>query len=164
VKPELQAQVREPGVFVQVAFVSQPPLPVRHSLMSVQVVPLPVKPELQAQVREPGVFVQVAFVSQPPLPVRHSLTSTHPLPDSEYPDSQAMEHVFPSQALEPFIPLGQATQDIPQELSASSETHCWPHACCPVGQPHCPVTQAAPVGQSALSRQPARHRRLTGSQ
>src|SRR4051812_1245674 len=34
--PELQAQVREPGVLVQVAFTEQPPLLLEHSLTSLQ--------------------------------------------------------------------------------------------------------------------------------
>jgi hypothetical protein len=38
----LQAQVRVPGVLVQVAVVAQPPLFVAHSLTSVQVTPSPV--------------------------------------------------------------------------------------------------------------------------
>ena len=41
VKPPLQAQLREPGVFVQVACALQPPLPELHSLTSVQTRPLP---------------------------------------------------------------------------------------------------------------------------
>ena len=65
---------------------SQPPLPVRHSLMSVQpLAPPPVYPAGQPpQVWEPGVLVQVASGSQPPLAVRHSLMSIHivaPVPE-----------------------------------------------------------------------------------
>jgi len=41
-KPELQPQVRLPGVFVQVAFAPQPPLFERHSSMSEQATPSPV--------------------------------------------------------------------------------------------------------------------------
>ena len=40
-KPELHAQVRLPGVLVHAAFASHPPLLVAHSLMSVQVKPVP---------------------------------------------------------------------------------------------------------------------------
>jgi hypothetical protein len=85
VKPGLQVHVKLPVVFVQVALVSQPPLFVAHSLMSVQLpapTPFPWNPGLQAQVRPPGTLVQTAFVSQPPLFVRHSLMSLHvtPLP------------------------------------------------------------------------------------
>ena len=71
----------EPDVFAQVALALQPPLPVRHSLTSVQPVePLPEYPEGHApQVKEPTVFVQTVSGSQPPLPVRHSFTSTHVL-------------------------------------------------------------------------------------
>ena len=62
VKPALQAQVKEPGVLVQVALtlhVLVAPA-VLHSLISVHVVPSPLKPALQeAQVKEPGVLVQV---------------------------------------------------------------------------------------------------------
>lgn len=39
-KPALQAQVREPTVFVHVAFALQPPFPVRHSFTSTQAAPL----------------------------------------------------------------------------------------------------------------------------
>jgi hypothetical protein len=37
----LHAQVREPGVFVHVAFESQPPFADAHSLTSAQVMPSP---------------------------------------------------------------------------------------------------------------------------
>jgi hypothetical protein len=47
--PALQVHVRDPGMFKHVALTSQPPLFVRHSLMSAQVRPLPVNPELQTQ-------------------------------------------------------------------------------------------------------------------
>ncbi len=73
--------MRLPGVLVQVAFASQPPLLEAHSLRSVQVMPSPVKPALQVQVRLPTVLRQVAFVLQPPLPRAHSFTSTHVLPE-----------------------------------------------------------------------------------
>jgi hypothetical protein len=82
VKPVLHAHVRDPGVFVHVAWASQPPLLVRHSSMSTQVSPVPVKPGLQAHILEPGVLMHAAFTSQPPLFTRHSLTSAQvtPLP------------------------------------------------------------------------------------
>ena len=44
----MHAQVRLPGVLVQVAFVAHPPLPVRHSLTSTHALPLSVKPALHA--------------------------------------------------------------------------------------------------------------------
>jgi hypothetical protein len=77
-------QVRAPGVFVQVAFASQPPLAVAHSLISAQLEPSPLHPVLQAQIRDPGVLVQVALASHPPFPVAHSLMSTQlvsPVPE-----------------------------------------------------------------------------------
>mgnify|MGYP006992434655 CR=1 FL=1 len=81
--PVLQAQVRLPGVFVQVAFMPQPPFDVRHSLRSVHWSPLPVKPGLHMQLGPDAVLVHAAFALQPPLLVRHSLTSLHtsPLPE-----------------------------------------------------------------------------------
>ena len=80
VKPAWQAQVRDPGVLVQVALTLQPPLLVAHSFTSVQVTPSPVKPVLHVQVRDPDVLAQVALASQPPLVVRHSFTSAQVLP------------------------------------------------------------------------------------
>ena len=44
----------------------QPPLPLRHSLMSVQVPPLPENPALQVQVKLPTVLLQSAWALQPP--------------------------------------------------------------------------------------------------
>ena len=41
VNPVRQAQERLPGMLVQLALTLQPPLPLRHSLMSVHTVPLP---------------------------------------------------------------------------------------------------------------------------
>jgi hypothetical protein len=83
VNPAPHLQVRPPVVLVQVALALQPPFPVKHSLMSLQVSPSPEKPDLQAQVLPPEVFVQVALVSQPPLPVAHSLMSLHVSPSPE---------------------------------------------------------------------------------
>ncbi len=69
--------VREPMVLAQIAFGSQPPLPERHSLTSVQVRPSPEYPVAQVQVHEPGVLVQTpaGAAAQPPKFVRHSSTS-----------------------------------------------------------------------------------------
>jgi hypothetical protein len=44
IQPVLQAQVREPAVFVQVAWLSHPPFAVAHSLTSTQLLPSPVQP------------------------------------------------------------------------------------------------------------------------
>ncbi len=59
----------------QSAFGEHPPLLVRHSLMSVQVSPLPVYPDLHVHVREPPVLRQFAFDEHPPLLTMHSLIS-----------------------------------------------------------------------------------------
>jgi hypothetical protein len=77
----LHAHVKEPGVFVQVAFALQLLIPAVHSFTSVQVTPLPVKPALHAHVNEPVVFTHVAFALQLFVPV-HSFTSAQvtPLP------------------------------------------------------------------------------------
>jgi hypothetical protein len=79
----LHAQLKLPAVFVHVAFALQSFVPFVHSLMSVQVVPLPEYPELHAHEKPPAVFVHVAFASQPPLFVAHSFTSVQvtPLPE-----------------------------------------------------------------------------------
>jgi len=56
----LQAHVKPPAVFVQVAAASQLSAFAVHSLRSVQIMPLPLYPGLQAQVKLPAVLVQVA--------------------------------------------------------------------------------------------------------
>jgi hypothetical protein len=68
----------DPMVLMQVVKTSQPPLFVKHSLVSWQPVsPVPEYPPGQApQMREPGMFVQAASGSQPPLFDAHSSTST----------------------------------------------------------------------------------------
>jgi hypothetical protein len=71
----LHAHVKDPGVFVQVAFAWQLSVLAVHSFTSVQVTPLPVKPVLQAQVKLPRVFRQVAFALQLSVLVVHSSTS-----------------------------------------------------------------------------------------
>lgn len=43
-KPASQAHLNEPSELMHCAFWSQPPLLVKHSLMSLQVMPFPVKP------------------------------------------------------------------------------------------------------------------------
>jgi predicted alpha/beta hydrolase family esterase len=61
----------------------QPPLLVAHSLMSLQVTPVPEYPAGQEpQVRLPVVFVHVTGgdAEQPPLLVAHSLTSVQVTP------------------------------------------------------------------------------------
>ena len=67
-KPERHRQSREPTVFLQRALAPQPPLLVRHSLVSLQpVAPVPVKPDGQSpQTWESGVFVHTVRGSQPP--------------------------------------------------------------------------------------------------
>jgi hypothetical protein len=74
--------VKRPGVFVQSAFGSQPPLLVLHLSMSTHpALPVPVYPAGHAlHVKLPGVFVHVVFASQPPRFVAHSSTSTHSVP------------------------------------------------------------------------------------
>ena len=74
-----------PKLLVQVTagLVEQPPLVVAHSLMSVQVMPLPVKPAGQApHVELPAVLVQMTggMLEQPPLLAAHSLTSVQVMP------------------------------------------------------------------------------------
>jgi hypothetical protein len=91
VKPALQTQVRDPGVFEQVAFGLHPPLLVRHSSTSVQVTPLPLKPARHVQVRLPTVLVHVALASQPPFAVRHSLGS-QTVPSRSVPAWQVKVH------------------------------------------------------------------------
>src|SRR5262245_35622215 len=61
--------MREPGVLVHEVRGSQPPFDVRHSSMSVQVMPMfdVVYPALQTQTGLPTLSVQVARGSQPPL-------------------------------------------------------------------------------------------------
>ena len=76
----MHAQLNEPTALVQVAVEAQPPLLVKHSLMSAQLLPVPVKPVLHAHELEPGVLVQLALTSQPPLLLRHSLTSVQVKP------------------------------------------------------------------------------------
>ena len=133
--------------------------------MSVQVTPLPVKPAWQAHVREPVVLVQVALALQPPLFVRHSLMSTHVEPDLAKPIVQVIPHAPAEQVEAPFAVEGHAVHDVPHDDGEVSETHCCPHACWPAGHWHMPpVEQVAPVGQSAMRRQPSMHRRESGSQ
>jgi hypothetical protein len=55
---------RPPTVFMQVDKTLQPPFPVAHSSMSVQVVPSPAYPVLHAQVTPVAVSVQVALALQ----------------------------------------------------------------------------------------------------
>ena len=76
--------MNEPAVLVHVALALQFAVPLVHSLMSVQVTPLPVKPELHAQVLVPGpVLVQVALTLQPPLLTRQLSISLQVLPSSD---------------------------------------------------------------------------------
>ena len=71
----------EHQVLVQVALASQLSVPAAHSLVSVQVTPLPVKPASRSWVKPPGVLVQVALLSQL-MPRLHSFSSVQvtPLP------------------------------------------------------------------------------------
>ena len=73
----------------------QPPLEVRHSFTSVQVIPLPVYPALQPHVYAPSVFVQVAVVAQVSVPAAHSLTSVQVTPSPMYPAGQAPHELPP---------------------------------------------------------------------
>ena len=69
-----------PGLFEHVTegLDEQPPFAVAHSLMSLQVIPLPEYPVLQVHVFWPGpVGVHKASVEHPPLLVAHSLMSWH---------------------------------------------------------------------------------------
>ena len=65
--------VKAPPVLLQIAWRSQLSLPSPHSLMSVQVAPLPRYPERQVQLNDPGVLEQFALGSHGAL--AHSLTS-----------------------------------------------------------------------------------------
>lgn len=157
-------QVREPGVLVQAAFASQPPLFVRHSLMSVQVTPSPVKPWLQVHVRLPGVFAQAALAEQPPFAVAHSSMSTHWPLCSRKPVAQVKPHAPVVHVAVLFAGCGHTEQRLPHDAVESSATHCWPHACWLVGHEQVPLEHVAPMGQSEERRQPVRQRRVTGSQ
>ena len=56
-----------------------------HSLMSVQLTPLPLKPALQAHSKPPSVLLQVALASQLFSPFEHSSLSVHVNPSPEKP-------------------------------------------------------------------------------
>ena len=80
--PALQAQVKDPIVFVQVAAAAQLLLPpVAHSLTSEHVIPSPEYPALQVQVYDPTVFKQVAVAAHEfDPPAAHSSISEHVIP------------------------------------------------------------------------------------
>lgn len=65
----------------------------------------------------------------------------------------------------PFIGGGGHTvHELPQVASAVFVTQSWPQACWLAGQVHWPALHDAPLGHSVLRRQPARQRRVVGSQ
>jgi hypothetical protein len=151
-------------VLVQVAFESQPPLLVAHSFTSAQVTPSPVKPLLQVQVRLPSVFAHAALAEHPPLLVAHSSMSTHWPLSRRYPAVQVKPQLADAHVATECTGCGHEVQRLPHEVTASSFTHCWPHACWPAGQAQVPEVHVAPMGQSLVRRQPVRQRLLTGSQ
>lgn len=84
-------------------------------------------------------------------------------PHSLRPASQLTPHAPAVQVAEPLSMPGHASQRSPQLAGVSLATQRWPQACWPVGHSHVPPLHAAPTGQSAATRQPATHVRVTGS-
>ena len=78
--PSLHVQLNEPSVFVHAAFVSQLPVPSRHSLISAQEMPSPVKPLLHVHVKSPSVLRHWAFSWQLSVSAAHSSTSVQVVP------------------------------------------------------------------------------------
>ena len=85
--PCLHAQLNDPGVSEQFAFMSQM-FVWRHSLMLTQVTPFPENPRLHWQKNDPGVFVHNECWWQLWVAVMHSLMSEHCLPFPVYPCRQ----------------------------------------------------------------------------
>ncbi|HEY0880349.1 MAG TPA: hypothetical protein VGD87_02405, partial [Archangium sp.] len=76
-------------------------------------------------------------------------------PQSRAPASQVRPQLVPSQVEVPFGVAGQTVHELPQLFTLVFDTQARPHACWPEGHAQVPLVHAAPMGQSACTRQPS---------